>query len=412
MSTLRLDPARLLPRELSPPVSKSDAIRALVLAHALEWPELDAQVRALPGPLPADVRVAASGLCGLRGGEKRIDCADGGAPFRFLLAQAAVAPGRRTELFGTPRLGERPHEALFEALEEALGPAGLELARGAPWPVEVVGAAGRAREPRFRVRGAESSQFASALLFAAAALARREGRAWTVELLGAVTSESYLSLSVDWARRCGVPVAREGAALTVGPAARPAELPPLPGDWSSLGYLLLVAWRTGALVRGVDRSAPHPDRAVLGHLEGVGLRVVGEREVRVQGEARGGLLASAKDTPDLILTLAALACALPGPSRFTHVSALAAKESDRLEGALALAAAAGARATVEGDALAIAPAAQRPPLVRLSAQGDHRRAMSAATLAFVLGVPLELEGPECVEKSFPDFWRQLGAGAG
>jgi 3-phosphoshikimate 1-carboxyvinyltransferase len=33
--------------------------------------------------------------------------------------------------------------------------------------------------------------------------------------------------------------------------------------------------------------------------------------------------------------------------------------------------------------------------------------MVAATLSVLSGVPLALTGPECVEKSFPGFWRQL-----
>ena len=94
---------------LIPPVSKSDAHRALVISSILGLKE------PLPDEaLPADVSVLREGLAVLARGGSEIECHDAGAPFRFLLAQAAVTPQARVKLFGTPRLAERPHAALFE----------------------------------------------------------------------------------------------------------------------------------------------------------------------------------------------------------------------------------------------------------------------------------------------------------
>jgi len=73
---------------LKPPLSKSDAQRALVLAEALGVP-LETVVPA-DEELPRDVRVLQKGLEQLREQKADIDCHDGGAPFRFLLTQAAL----------------------------------------------------------------------------------------------------------------------------------------------------------------------------------------------------------------------------------------------------------------------------------------------------------------------------------
>ena len=43
----------------------------------------------------------------------------------------------------------------------------------------------------------------------------------------------------------------------------------------------------------------------------------------------------------------------------------------------------------------------------MDSKGDHRLAMVSATLSLLSGVPLTLTGPECVEKSFPGFWKQM-----
>jgi len=396
---------------LEPPLSKSDAQRALVLAHALDWPELGAAACAGGAALPLDVERVRAGLSALRrsvDGRAEIDCGDGAAPLRFMVAQAAVTRGSRVRFTGSGRLGERPHGALFDALERALGPAGLVLSRGAPWPVEVRGA-GRAPEAVFRVGARESSQYASSLVLAAAALARAERRAWRVELEGPLTSGGYLALTLGWARRCGVAVARRGSTLVVPPGEHPASVPEVPADWSSLAYLLLIAWRSGSEVRRVPLRAEHPDSAIVAHLASIGLTLVrsGTGAVCVEGCPRGGLRASASVTPDLVPTLAALACALERPSVFTDVELLRGKESDRLEGTAALVRAAGGEARLVRGALVVEPPAAPAQVLAFSPRGDHRMAMAAATLAVLLGSRLELDAPDCVAKSFPGFWDQL-----
>jgi 3-phosphoshikimate 1-carboxyvinyltransferase len=400
---VRIDPGRLRSGLLTPPLSKSDAHRALVLAHLLGRPLAAAEDE------PSDVRVIRTGLAALVDGARaEIDCADGGAPFRFLVAQAAVTPGAEVRFRGTARLGERPHGALFDSLRAALGPAGLRIEVGAPWPI-VVGAPSVLQPARFRIAGRESSQHVSSLLLAAAALARRLGAPSTVELDGETASPGYLSLTVDWIRRAGFALDERPDRIEVGAFHDRGALPPVPGDWSSLGYLLLVGWRSGSRIARADLSAAHPDRALVAMLASIGLRVVdlGGGEVRVEGQPTGGLTASAVDCPDLIPTLAALACVLPAPSTFIDVGILRAKESDRLAGIEELAAAAGARTELAGDRLTLRPSTTRPAELRLACRGDHRRAMSAATLAVLLGVPLELDEPDCVAKSFPRFFDQL-----
>lgn len=411
MSQLHVDPSHLVPARLVPPVSKSDAQRALVLAHLTgHWPLASLQGEA-EADLPADVRVLTRGVNALRqppGTVREVDCADGGAPFRILVTQAAVTPGAKVRLTGTPRLGERPHGPLFESLREALGPSGLVLTEGTPWPVEIH-APTSTSAPVFRVPGAQSSQYASSLLLGCAALFLRERRPWSVEILGTLTSAGYLELTVSWLRRFGFTVEESASRLAVTDYKAPPTAPALPGDWSSLGYLLLVAWRTGGSVERADPSSAHPDQAILRLMQPAGLTPVPgpDLTMRVEGQARDGLVASGKECPDLLPTLAALACVLPRPSTLTDVGILRLKESDRLEGIQTLVAAYGGTTRLEGETLTLSPPAAPPAHFAMDSRGDHRLAMVSATLAVLSGARLSLTGPECVEKSFPGFWRQL-----
>ncbi len=405
MSRICFDGRARLPADLRPPISKSDGVRSLLLRHLLGLP---------PHPVlsswPDDMQVMARGLARLASAEDRlIDCREAGSVLRLLLSQAAIDPGRRTRFVGAGRLGARPLEDLVEALRLSHGEAGLRIDTGAPWPLDVVGG-GRAEGALFKLRAAASSQFASSLALAAAALFLREGRAWSLELPHLASSGGYFQLTLAWLEAVGFSVEGSPTRVSVTGFAPRGEWPPLPGDWSSAGYLLAMAWPSGVRVVGIRADAAHPDRCIVHHLESVGLVVCddGPDALRVAGTARGGLRVQVSHAPDCALTLAALACVMPEPSCFTDFETLRAKESDRLQGLVALVAASGGSVRQEGSALWVEPPASPSRRLHFDAQADHRLAMSAATMAVLTGATLELEGADAVAKSFPDFWAQLG----
>ena len=415
--TWLIDPRGVHPARLVPPASKSDAQRSLVLARVLEDPRLAAFLREPSEPFAHDIRVLDEGLSRL-GVETPevvdIDCADGGVPFRFLLTQAAVTPHRRVRFHGSERLGQRPHRPLLDALRATLGASGLSLREGDGfWPVSLeTGPRVTSDEPVFRVGGVESSQFASSLLLGAALLERRERRAWSVALEGDVASSGYLDLTIAWLRRSGFDLRQRGGEFTLAGWSAPANDPRVPGDWSSIGYLLAIAWRTRGSVANVDASAAHPDQAVVAILESIGLRVAIDAagDARVDGSATGGIRVSGAPCPDLLPTLAALACVLPGRSEFSDTDILRHKESDRLEGIRDLVAAAGGVTSLDGaGTLRIEPPWHVSESFEIDSRHDHRRAMSAATLAVLSGSRVRLHGASCVAKSFPGFWSQLEA---
>lgn len=378
---------------MKPPLSKSDAQRALVLADILKVPF--EQVLPEGEVLPRDVEVLRDGLLALRQPRCRIDCHDGGAPFRFLLTQAAVQPGRRVEFVGTQRLAERPHGPLIAALGTIPG---LKITEGNPWPVTIESPAAIARSIEFTVTGVASSQFASSLLLGAARLAAG-GVAASVRVSGAMTSEGYFALTRSWLERCGFAIEVRELALipTLSPEGE-RKIETVPGDWSSLGYLLALSWVSGVTVERIQFGTGHPDEVIADLLRGVGLRI----SDRVEGTATRGFDVDTEQCPDLIPTLAAIATKLPEPSSFRRVGILRHKESDRLEGVRGLLTAAGLECSLDADTLTVKPGSARA--FQFDARDDHRLAMSAAVLARLHGVRLSLRGMDSVAKSFPGFW--------
>lgn len=385
--------------ELVPPLSKSDAQRALVLADIL------GAGAAIPSGevMPRDVNVLQAGLVALQHTSAAIECHDGGAPFRFLLTQAALREVGEVTFTGSKRLGERPHEPLLQSLREALR-CTIVTTPGSFWPLTVRSSPLAFDVRRLAVTGAESSQFASSLLLGAARVARVRGVTCEVAVNGALTSEGYLQLTQQWVERAGFHVERTGQSWRVAPPREVSAFPPIPGDWSSLTYLLLLGWKFGAAVSRVQRNSGHPDERFAAHLESVHLKLVSHGAlVTVDGAAKGSLEVDCEQCPDAVPALVALACVLPGRSTFTRIGILRHKESDRVEGVCDFARRVGATAEVTDTSFIITRAAS-PRDFEFHARDDHRMAMAATVLSALTGTHLSLYGANTVSKSFPHFW--------
>ena len=392
---------------LRPPPSKSHALRVLMLRHARGQ---IGGAEQLAGGAADDVATLAKAVEALDAGgpEIAIDAGLGGAPLRFMLALAAVSPGLRCTVDAAEPLRRRPHGPLLSALRGGLGGHGLALSAES-WPLVVDTT--RLDLPQRLSFALEptSSQFLSALALAAAsAVGAGRCRVADIELLGEPASPAYAELTAGLMREAGFALEVSERRWRLGGfSGRPWE-PEIPPDWSAAACLAVWAWRCGGSVE-VGDPAGHPDGIVLDVLSAAGLRVeIGSgSSLRVGGVLARGLRASARNCPDLIPTLGALALAAPGESRFESVGVLRDKESDRLRFLVDLASAAGGEAVLSGDQLIVRPAGERGGSVAVETEHDHRRAM-AGSLMLALGWPeVVFDDPGCVSKSFPGYWREL-----
>jgi len=178
------------------------------------------------------------------------------------------------------------------------------------------------------------------------------------------------------------------------------------GDASSASYFLAAGALGGGPVRveGVGRDSIQGDIRFTEVLERMGARVsMGDDWV----EATGGQKLKPIDLdlnhiPDAAMTAAVLALFASGPSVIRNVASWRVKETDRLAAMATELRKLGAQVEEGRDFLKISPGPLKPG-VAIDTYDDHRMAMSFA-LAALGGVPVRINDPQCVAKTFPEFF--------
>ena len=320
-----------------------------------------------------------------------------GTSMRFLTALVALGQGEYL-LTGTDRLCQRPIAELLMALAQLGVRAVSKKGDGCP-PVIVHGglSGGRAR-----LSGAVSSQYLSALLF----IAPLAPQGTEIEVTGELVSRPYVDLTLEVLADFGISYYREGYRyfqLPGGQSYLPQEYE-IEADASSASYFWAAAALTGGRVTVTNLSLEscQGDAAFPKVLESMGCRIISAPEgLTVAGGPLQGLEVDMAAMPDLVPTLAVLAAFAKGDTAITGVAHLRHKESDRLAAVAAELGKMGISAQETPDGLIIHGG--QPKGAAIDTYQDHRLAMSFAVAG--LKIPgMVIKDPQCVNKSFPDFW--------
>ena len=329
-----------------------------------------------------------------------------GTAFRPLTAALALCGGTY-RLSGVPRMHERPIGDLVAALR-ALGADVRYAARDGFPPLEIRPAPG-GLGAAIEVRGDVSSQFLSAALMALPLA----GHAVTVAVGGELVSKPYVEITLDLMARFGVAVRREGwTRFTVPAGARyrsPGRLH-VEGDASSASYFLAAGAIGGGPVRveGVGAASIQGDVRFAETVRAMGAEItLGETAIEVRGRPPlRALDADLNHIPDAAMTAAVLALFAAGPSTIRNVANWRVKETDRLAAMATELRKVGAAVDEGPDWLRIVPPAQLRPAT-IDTYDDHRMAMCFSLVALG-GVPVRINDPDCVAKTFTEYFREFG----
>ncbi|MFB6361786.1 MAG: 3-phosphoshikimate 1-carboxyvinyltransferase [Halobacteriales archaeon] len=335
-----------------------------------------------------------------------IDCANSGTTLRLATATAALADGV-TELTGDASLCSRPQGPLLAAIDQLGGRAESTQDNGqAPLIVEGPIAGGRVSIP-----GDVSSQFVTALLMAGAATA--EGI--EIELETALKSAPYVDITREVLADFGVETDRADGGFSVSGGqqyAPPADGYAVPGDFSSISYLLAAGAIAGSgpvHVQGAQPSA-QGDTAVIEHLRRMGASVDWDREAAVLTVERSSLTGveiDVGDTPDLLPTLAVLGATADGTTAIVNAAHVRYKETDRVAAMAEALQALGAVTEERPDALIVHGGESTLEGAGVEGRGDHRLVMALAVAGLAASGQTRVRGAQHAEVSFPDFFETL-----
>jgi 3-phosphoshikimate 1-carboxyvinyltransferase len=337
------------------------------------------------------------------------------------LAAALAVLGGDYRLSGIPRMHERPIGDLVDALR-ALG-CTIDYSGAEGYPPLAIGTPRLRLEQPIPVRGDVSSQFLTALLLALPlAASRPDAPDIVIEVVGELISRPYVEITLNLLARFGVAVQREGWQRFVIPRGSryrsPGEIH-VEADASSASYFIAA----GAL------SEPGAARAGL-RIDGLGLDSI-QGDIRfveaarlmgaeIEGGAnhltvrRGAWPLKAIDLdcnhiPDAAMTLAVLALYANGPSTLHNIASWRVKETDRLAAMATELRKLGATVEEGPDFLRVEPLATGQwRAASLHTYDDHRMAMCGSLAAFnPARLPVRIEDPKCVAKTFPDYFETL-----
>ena len=315
-------------------------------------------------------------------GMPHFDCGESGSTLRFLIPIALAVAGGGV-FSGRGRLMERPQKPYFDLFEE----------KGISWEQKdgTLTVRGTLESGTFLLPGNVSSQFFTGLLYALPLL---DG-ASRITATTALESESYIAMTMDALKGCGVAVdvleGKQGSFFVPGAQRYAPTQRRVEADWSQAGFWY-AAMALGNLVdvTGMSENSRQGDQVVADAF--VKLCRSGDVELDVA------------DCPDLVPPLAAMAAVLKGTTSIVHAARLRIKESDRLSAVTAVMNALGAHIEELHDGLVICGLETLCGGVSVDACNDHRIAMMAAVAATRCKEPVTIEGAECVRKSYPNFW--------
>jgi 3-phosphoshikimate 1-carboxyvinyltransferase len=340
-----------------------------------------------------------------------------GTAFRPLTAALALCTPWHEDIeyhvHGVPRMHERPIGDLVDALRQ-LG-ADIEYLGQEGFPPLLIRASSLYvgdLKPKVGVRGDTSSQFLSSLLMAAPLI----GQDVEVKVIGKLISEPYVAITLELMSRFRVAVQglNDGRFLVPGILSHyrsPCEIH-IEGDASSASYFLAAGAIAGIAskpvrVHGVGRASIQGDVKFADALAAMGAQItMGDNWIEASPPVSGKLTAIDADfnhIPDAAMTIGVLALFAEGVTTIRNIASWRVKETDRIAAMAAELRKVGATVEEGTDFIRIVPPSTLTPNASIRTYDDHRMAM-CFSLVSLGGVPITIQDPDCVAKTFPDYF--------
>ncbi len=361
------------------------------------------------------------------GGRPPASCApiflgNAGTAMRPLTAALALLGGEYT-LSGIARMHERPIGDLVDALRQ-LGCQIDYLGNDGYPPLRINQASGvpaLSLDAPIRIRGDVSSQFLTALLMALPLVATQQDV--HIEVVGELISKPYIHITLQLLERFGIVVQHDNwQRFTIAAGSQyqsPGDIY-VESDASSASYFIAAGaiaagatGQNGIKIRGVGLDSIQGDIRFVEAARAMGAHITGGSNwLEIQ---RGSWPLQAVDMdcnhiPDAAMTLAVMALYANGTTTLRNIASWRVKETDRIAAMATELRKLGASVEEGADFIRVTPPATPADwrAASIHTYDDHRVAMCFSLAAFnPAGLPVRIEDPKCVAKTFPDYFEAL-----
>lgn len=394
-----------------------DSEDVAVMLEAL--PQLGARVRKVRSGKQAAQSVVIAGTPKVKKSTKQktvVHTENAGTATRFMLPH--IPSGG--VLTGNRYMQKRPIGELVQSLQQ-LGME-MEAPTSCP-PVQVLNNTVSKRD--VVLDSSVSSQYVSSLMMFGPKVESALRKPLRISRTGKIVSQPYVKMTQQVMQHFGATVRMKDERTITAGGSYVANDFSVPADASSATYWWALAAITGSVITtpGVhpDAAVAQADTAMLAILQKMGCTI--QQYAMQNGEVvNAGVVVSGPRTlkpitvdmracPDAVLSVAIVAACADGTSLIKHIAHLEAKETNRLTLLRENLHRVGIRTELEGSTgqhLRIYgnPQALKPAII--TTDNDHRFAMAFAILGQRVD-GMHIEQPQCVRKSYANFWNDLRA---
>lgn len=340
--------------------------------------------------------------------QKIIDIHHAGTAMRFLTSYFSYKKNEKI-LTGSDRMKQRPIGILVKALR-SMGLSIQYLEKEGYPPLKLIPS--EFITNKVKIKSNISSQFITSLLLIGSKLS--DGL--ELELIGKITSLPYLDMTINILKELGITVTKNNNLIFIEPKLNfDKKIFIIESDWSSASYYYSIAAISEdceiTLYSLFKNSVQGDQRIVLIYQNYFGINTTYQDNFIILTKIKNFkfpnmIKLNLNDCPDIALTIAVTAAALKIQICLEGLETLKIKETDRIHalnkelkkcGVLDI--------FITNNTLEIVSFKKILKIPKIKTYNDHRMAMAFTPLSLLY--PIEICNEMVVEKSYPNFWKDM-----
>ncbi|WP_185871854.1 3-phosphoshikimate 1-carboxyvinyltransferase [Blattabacterium cuenoti] len=340
-----------------------------------------------------------------------LDIHHAGTAMRFLTSYFSIQEGKKVILTGSNRMKERPIFILVEALRKLGSKIDYLEKEGFP-PIQIFGK--KILGGEIDMNAKVSSQYISSLML----IASQFKMGLKIFLKENITSIPYIKMTFDLLVLAGIKADWKGRIIHIYPVKnKDKKYFYVESDWSSASYyysMATVSKKSHIILRSYKSTSLQGDKEVYFiYDKHFGVSTIFDKNTIILKKKSNFVFPKfieldLNKTPDIAQTIVVTCAAIGIKCSLKGLETLKIKETDRLQALKEELLKFGVIITITNSSLEITDFYRKKisSVIKIKTYQDHRMAMSFSTFGLCYDF-LEIEDPNVVEKSYPNFWNDL-----